>query len=262
MVQPSDTSNNPDKSKNLKIYTDGPLIHNSQMLANLHSEGIAECDNATSLQEGVLLIRAHGISPDRRRTLNNLPLSLVDATCPDVARIQGLIRKYTRIGYHILIFGDAGHPEVEGLQGYTEGKGHLLAKPADVDLLPDLHPFCLVAQSTQFTTAFNEIANAVLRRFPDTLVIDTICPATKQRQEELLELVKSVDAIVVIGDKASANTMRLVELAGKNKPTFHIQTADQLNPKDFVKYNVVGLTAGASTPDFIINDVQKYMAEF
>ena len=249
------------KSKNAEIYTDGPLIHNSQMLASLHAEGILECNNIESLQEDILLIRAHGIAPDRRKMLNSLPISLVDATCPDVARIQGQIRKYTRIGYHILIFGDAGHPEVTGLLGYAEGKGHLLSTTDDVKSLPELQPFCLVAQSTQFATAFDEIAESVLNRFPDCLVLDTICPATKQRQNELLELVQSTDAIVVIGDKASANTMRLVELAKKNRPTFHIQTAEQLKPKDFTKYNVIGLTAGASTPDFIIKAIHERLTE-
>jgi (E)-4-hydroxy-3-methyl-but-2-enyl pyrophosphate reductase len=238
------------------VHTDGPLIHNDQMMEQLRQEGIRECADASTLKDGTLMVRAHGIPPVRREILRELPVALVDATCPDVAKIQGLIRKHTRRGYHILIYGDDGHAEVEGLMGFAEGRGHVVGTPDEVAGLPELAPVCLVAQSTQFPEAFAAVADAVRRRFPGAEILDTICKSTRDRQRELLEIAGQVDAIVVVGGAHSANTVRLVELASTHKPTHHVQTADQLSPSDFAEYRSVGLTAGASTPAFIIESVK------
>ncbi len=239
------------------VYTDGPLIHNDQMMGQLRQEGIRECRDASALVGGTLMVRAHGIPPARRKRLRELPVALVDATCPDVAKIQGLIRKHTRRGYHVLIYGDEGHAEVEGLMGFAEGRGHVIGTPGDVARLPAFSPVCLVAQSTQFPEAFDAVVEAVRRRFPDAEILDTICKSTRDRQRELVEIAARVDAIVVVGGAHSANTVRLVELASTHKPTYHVQTADQLDPADFRDCKSVGLTAGASTPTFIIEDVRN-----
>jgi len=238
------------------IHTDGPLIHNDQMMEQLRREGIQECADASTLDRGTLMLRAHGIPPARRARLRELPLTLVDATCPDVASIQGLIRKYARRGYHILIYGDEGHAEVEGLMGFAEGHGYVIGSPGDVAALPPLDRVCLVSQSTQFPEAFETVADAVRARFPGTEILDTICRSTRERQRELVEIAGQVDAIVVVGGAHSANTVRLVELAAAHRPTFHVQTADQLNPADFATCTGVGLTAGASTPAFVIESVK------
>lgn len=238
------------------IHTDGPLIHNDQMMAQLRDEGIRECAEPATLEAGILMVRAHGIPPARRARLRELPVTLVDATCPDVAKIQGTIRKFTRRGYHILIYGDAGHAEVEGLLGFAEGQGHVIGSAEDVTSLPARDPVCLVSQSTQFPQAFERVADAVRERFPTAEILDTICRSTRDRQQELIELAEQVDAIVVVGGAHSANTVRLVELASSHVPTRHVQTADQLGPADFAGYTVVGLTAGASTPAFIIESVK------
>jgi (E)-4-hydroxy-3-methyl-but-2-enyl pyrophosphate reductase len=244
------------QDKHAPIWTDGPLIHNRQMVAELEKEGIRESARPEDLHDGTLLIRAHGIPPDRLRLLSELPLNLEDATCPDVARIQDVIKRHAAQGFHILIFGDPGHAEVIGLLGYAEQRGHVVSLPEDVDRLPNAHPVCLVSQSTQFPAAYAGIAAAVRRRFPDATVLDTICKSTKNRQQELVKIAAETDALVVVGGLHSANTLRLVELARTLRPTFHVQTADQIGPADFRGICTVGLTAGASTPQFIIEQVR------
>lgn len=241
------------------IYTDGPLIHNKQMMEQLRAEGVVETNDPKSISDGVLLIRAHGIPPDRRAMLDKLPVSVVDATCPDVAKIQGLIRKYSNNGYHVIIFGDVGHAEVIGLLGYAKGNAQVVSRPEDINNLPNMEPVCLVSQSTQFTGSYNKIADAVRRRFPNVEILDTICESTKNRQQELIEIAKIVDAIVVVGGTHSANTMRLVKLARTLKPTFHILSCDQINPGQFLDFKTAGLTAGASTPTFVVEGVRKVL---
>jgi 4-hydroxy-3-methylbut-2-enyl diphosphate reductase len=239
------------------IYTEGPLIHNREMMEQLRAEGVLETDDPESVSDNVLLIRAHGVCPARRRLLSRLPARIVDATCPDVARIQGLIRKHARRGYTVIIHGDPGHAEVDGLLGYAEGRGRVVTSPEDVDRLPDLQRVCLVAQSTQFTVSYGRVADAVRRRFPGSVVLDTICRSTKNRQRELVAIAGRVDAIVVVGGAHSANTMRLVGLARTLRPTFHIQRSDQIQPAEFRSLKAVGLTAGASTPAFVIEKVRE-----
>lgn len=242
----------------IPVFTDGPLIHNREMMDQLKQEGVQECADPKAAPAGShLVIRAHGIPPERRDFLKSLPVQLVDATCPDVARIQGLIRKYARNGYGIVIFGDAKHAEVVGLMGYAQGNGHVVQAPGDVELLPaNLQRVCVVSQSTCFPTSYAEIAAAIRRRYPDAEILDTICESTKTRQSELLELARNVEAIVVVGGAHSANTLHLVELASNLRPTFHIQTRQQLDAEKLSHYRIVGLTAGASTPEFIIRDVR------
>jgi len=238
------------------LFTDGSLIHNAELMHQLESEGICRWDGHSPLDSGTLIIRAHGIPPSRREALGRLSVRLEDATCPDVARIQALIRRHARKGYHIVIFGDPGHAEVVGLEGYAEGNGHVVASAADVEKLPAMSPVCLVAQSTQLPDTYQTIIQAIQQRFPDAVILDTICNSTRNRQSELIELARQVDAIVVVGDAHSANTVRLAELARTLRPTHHIQTADQLKPEWFSGCRTAGLTAGASTPDFVIAAVR------
>jgi 4-hydroxy-3-methylbut-2-enyl diphosphate reductase len=252
-----------DKAKELArssrhpIYTDGPLIHNRPLMDQLRSEGIHETAAPETLKDGLLLVRAHGIPPERRRWLRTLPLRLADATCPDVARIQGLILKHARQGFSIVIYGDAGHAEVLGLLGYCEGRGFVVTSPSDVDKLPALPRVCLVSQSTQFPEFFEAVATALRKRSPDAIILDTICDATRNRQQELLDIANRVDAIVVVGDMHSANTLRLVELAKSRRPTFHVQTDADIDATRMRGFRSVGLTAGASTPSFLIQAAQR-----
>ena len=250
------------------VFTDGPLIHNRQMMEKLSGQGIREVGDYTSQsqlevngdshQDSVLVVRAHGISPERRKYLKSLGLEFRDATCPDVGLIAGKIRSHSRKGFETVIFGDPKHPEVIGLLGYADGRGHVVQSADEVDKLPDLgEKVALVSQSTMFTHEFLEVGEALRERFGEVQVFDTICGATKERQTDLRKLVQEgAEAIVVIGGHHSANTRKLAKLAGMHHlPTFHVETADQIDPAQVRRFSTVGVTAGASTPDFIIDAV-------
>lgn len=255
-------------SGNKTVYTDGPLIHNRQMMEKLHAEGIHEVGDYQSKselhienpvkQDAVMVVRAHGISPERRQYLKSLNMEFKDATCPDVGIIAGKIRLHAKKGYETIIFGDPKHPEVIGLLGYTENKGHVIQTIQDINNLPPLaDKICMVSQSTMFTHEFIELSSHLQTLYPHTLIFDTICGATKERQSDVLTLIKEgSEAIIVIGGSHSANTIKLVTLSeAQGIPTFHIETIKDLDMKAISKYKTVGITAGASTPDFLITEV-------
>ena len=250
------------------VYTDGPLIHNRQMMEVLTNEGIREVGDyskqeklnltATSGENPVMVVRAHGISPDRRQYLKSLGMEFRDATCPDVGIIAGKVRLHAKRGFHTVIFGDAKHPEVIGLLGYTEGKGYVVASKQEIDALPDLgQQVCMVSQSTMFTDEFEILGEHLRQRFPQALIFDTICGATKDRQADVVELHRQgCEAMVVIGGRHSANTVKLAKLVElQGLPCFHVETVAELNLEALKRYRVVGVTAGASTPAFLIDEV-------
>jgi 4-hydroxy-3-methylbut-2-enyl diphosphate reductase len=252
------------------VFTDGPLIHNRQMMEKLESEGIREVGDYESrssleleFEEGerkgaVMVVRAHGISPERRIYLKNLGLEFRDATCPDVGTIAGRIKLHARKGYKTVIFGDPKHPEVIGLMGYTEGRGYVIKNEADIAMLPPLgDKVCMVSQSTMFTFEFEHLAECLRRNCPGALVFNTICGATRERQSDVIVLAEQgAEAIVVIGGRHSANTVKLAALVEKhNLPCYHVETAAELDLAQIRKYKVVGVTAGASTPGFLIDEV-------
>lgn len=250
------------------VYTDGPLIHNTQMMEKIEAEGIREVgdyhssgqleiDESTK-ESAVMVVRAHGISPERRKYLKSLGMEFRDATCPDVGFIAGKIYSHTRKGYATVIFGDPKHPEVIGLMGYTSGNGYAVKSTQDIDALPPLgDKVCMVSQSTMFTDEFERLGKYLKARYPDAKVIDTICGATKERQTDVVELVnQGAQAIVVIGGHHSSNTRKLALLVENHGvPAFHVETAEEVDMEALQKYEVVGVTAGASTPDFIIESV-------
>ena len=250
------------------VYTDGPLIHNRQMMERMEAEGVREVGDyqsqaaidvdAEQEEDSVLVVRAHGISPERRQYLKNLGLPFHDATCPDVGIIAGKIKNHARQGYDIVIFGDPKHPEVIGLLGYSDGKGHVVRTMEDVEGLPKFNNgVCMVSQSTMFSHEYKALHDRMFEKYPDAQIFDTICGATKERQSGVENLVnEGAEAIVVIGGRHSANTCKLVKLAESHgKPTFHIETAEELEPSIFRQFGSVGVTAGASTPEFIIEGV-------
>lgn len=255
-------------NENKTVFTDGPLIHNRQMMEKLESEGIHEVGdyqskaelhlNSSETENAVMVVRAHGISPERRQYLKSLNMEFKDATCPDVGIIAGKIRLHAKKGYETVIFGDPKHPEVIGLLGYTEGKGHVIQTINDINNLPALgDKICMVSQSTMFTHEFIELSTHLQSLYPQVQIFDTICGATKERQSDILTLInEGAQAIVVIGGSHSANTIKLVTLSeAQGIPTFHIETIKDLDLTAISHYNTVGITAGASTPDFLINEV-------
>lgn len=258
------------------VFTDGPLIHNRQMMNALAKDNIKEVGDYQSKDEldlngqqengeSVVVVRAHGISPQRRQYLKSLGLPFRDGTCPDVGIIAGKVKLHAEQGYQVIIFGDPAHPEVIGLVGYANGRAHVVSSETDLDELPELgEKVAIVSQSTMFTHEFRNLSGRLAKKYPNLLVFDTICGATKERQSDLVQLVdEGAQAIVVIGGKHSANTRKLAKLASShNRPTFHVETAEDLIPEAFREFDTVGVTAGASTPEFIIRSVCEKLETF
>lgn len=243
------------------LCTFGPLIHNRQVLAMLKERGVDEAATEQECRNRWVVIRAHGIPPDQRRRLKTICLGLIDATCKRVARVQAIIRKYARKGYHTIIVGDADHAEVIGLMGYTEGRGVVVQSLEDLDRLPDDWPLVLlVAQTTQNEELFRAVEARFRKKFPQGVVENTICGATHERQNEVRRLCEHVQAMVIVGGTHSGNTIRLAQTAREcGVPTYHVETEKDLDPRELSRYHTVGVSAGASTPNWMIRHVVRYL---
>jgi len=246
------------------IYTYGPLIHNPQMVELLRKRGIIPIRSLDEIDcapaGAAMVIRAHGISPAERRKIKEKGFRIVDATCPKVAHVQAIIRKHVAAGFTVLIAGDWEHPEVNGLLGFAGEAGIVLGVPGDVDRLPALPKVCVVAQTTQSLEDYAAIVLRVKERFPEAVIFDTICDSTETRQTEIKALATGTDAVFIVGGRNSANTRRLAELAKlQGKPAFHIETSDELQGIDIEPYRRIGVSAGASTPNWIIDRVVDHL---
>ena len=238
------------------IFTYGPLIHNEQVMKLLESKGVRVIKDISTLREGTIIIRAHGIPPQERKRLKGSGLKIIDATCPKVARVQALIRYHTHKGYLAVIVGDKDHAEVIGLKGHGNGKAFVISAPEEVSLLPDAEKIAVVAQTTQEKKTYQQITQAIKKRFPEALVFNTICDATERRQEEVRALAVHVDGIVVVGSFHSGNTRRLAQVASSTGlPVFHVETDEQIDRDKISAMEIMGVTAGASTPNWMINKV-------
>lgn len=239
------------------VYTYGPLIHNPQAVHMLEQQGIGVLDDIPSGLGGTVVIRTHGVPPTERKRLEGSGAKLCDATCPDVGIIQGTVRKHLRLGFYIVIIGHREHPEVKALLGFAEKKGACVNSVEEVKALPEgLGKVCVVSQSTQQREKFNTLVALLKERYPNCLVFDTICRSTDMRQQEVRELAGKVGAMVVVGGRNSSNTNRLAEISrGMGTPTFLIETDEEINSADFENIYSIGVTAGASTPKWVIERV-------
>ncbi len=246
------------------IYTYGPLIHNPQTVELLQERGIVpirSLDEFTNAPAGAaMIIRAHGISPAERKKIKEKGFHIIDATCPKVAHVQAIIRKHAAAGFTVLIAGDREHPEVNGLLGFAGETGIVIGSPDEVDGLPDCPKVCVVAQTTQSLEEYAAICGRIRERFPEAVVFETICDSTEKRQAEIKALAAGTDAVFIVGGLNSANTRRLAELAKlQGKPAFHIETAEELARIDIEPYRRIGVSAGASTPNWIIDRVVDHL---
>jgi (E)-4-hydroxy-3-methyl-but-2-enyl pyrophosphate reductase len=249
---------NESNRKNGPLYTYGPLIHNKQVLALLASKGVKVVDHAKERKEGRIVIRAHGIPPKERQTLRESGMKVLDATCPKVAKVQAIIRYHTKKGYTGLIVGDEAHPEVVGLKGYAEGPVYVVRGVEDLSRLKIEGPLFMVAQTTQDPDRYGQVVDALKDRMPAPLVFDTICGATRLRQEEVRSFAGTVDGLVVVGGRHSGNTQRLVQIAREaGLLTFHVETEKELDRAALGQMAVVGVAAGASTPNWMIQNVVR-----
>jgi len=254
------------QSSNRKIYTYGPLIHNPQTIELLKKRGIFPVERIEEIDASgktILIIRAHGISPEERKAIRDKGVTIVDATCPKVAHVQSIIRKHAERDYTTVIVGDREHPEVNGLLGYAGPKGVVLSHELEVKNLPDTAKICVVAQTTQNLDEYGRIVAKIRDRFPEAVIFNTICDSTERRQSEVKELARGSDAMIIIGGKNSANTRRLAELSEQEgKPTFHIETVEELKDKPITTFGDIGVSAGASTPNWIINRLVDTLTEY
>lgn len=247
----------PNKHEN-PISTYGPLIHNPQVLNLLEQKGISVINEIPDHGSGTILIRAHGVPPNAKDNLEKAGFKIIDATCPHVIKVQTIIHKHAEQGYASIIIGDKDHPEVAGLLGYAGEKGYVVDNLIDLDLLPAFDRAIIVAQTTQNTFFFEKVKNWAGRKFPHYKIFDTICDATAKRQAEVHSMADSVDALIVVGGQNSGNTQRLAKIARQSgKPVYHIETESELDLKTLSSARYIGITAGASTPNWIIKRIYR-----
>jgi len=246
------------KKHDSPIYTFGPLIHNPQVLETLKDKGVRVLSDPSKAEPGSVVIRAHGVPPETKQQLVDAGLTVIDATCPRVIKVQNIIAKYAEQGYAVVIVGDRDHPEVVGLLGFAKGNGHVIKKPEDVEGLPEFEKVIVVAQTTQDNRLFETVSHAMAERFPDCKQFNTICDSTHKRQTEIREIARNVDAVVVVGGRDSGNTQRLVQIAEQEGvQAFHIENASEIDYEGMEALQTVGITAGASTPNWVIKRVYR-----
>mgnify|MGYP003276796848 FL=1 len=252
------------KQYNKKIYTLGPLIHNGDVVKYLEDNNIFAIDmnNLDTLNKGdVILIRSHGVSKKTFDDLNEKGLIIINATCPFVTNIQQKVNKFSHEGYKIVILGDEKHPEVVGINGWCNNDAIITKDGSFNENLPS--KICVVSQTTEKEENWDKTIDNLSKESIDELKsFNTICAATEERQKSVYDLSKNVDFMIVVGGKHSSNTTKLYQIAKENCPnTIHIENASEL-PKDLLENkNIknIGITAGASTPDWIIKEVVKIM---
>ena len=248
------------------IYTYGPIIHNEEVVKSLEEKGVhavrskEELDKIACDTNNVMIIRSHGISKAEQDELIKKGFEIIDATCPFVKRIHNTVREESEKGKHIIIIGNKNHPEVEGIMGWSTTPPTVIESLEEVD---DINfekdtSYCVVAQTTFNHNKFKEIVEKIQTLGYDVNVVTTICNATYERQSESRKIAAKVDTMIVIGDTHSSNSKKLYEICKEEcEDTHFIQTLDDLNLDLTKSVRLVGITAGASTPDYIIEEVQN-----
>ncbi len=245
-----------------KIYTYGPLIHNKQETDRLSKLGVKSIDNLEEAKDSQVIIRSHGVPLRFYEDAKKYNVEIIDATCPFVRKVQKIAKKFYEEDYQIIIAGNPRHPEVIGINGWCNNSAFIVEDEKDVKKLPISKKICLVAQTTLTLEKWNLIINKLEEKTNELRAFNTICLATKERQKSCAETAKKVDLMIVIGGYHSSNTQKLYNISKKYcEKTIHIETAEELPLKDFHKFNAIGITAGASTPDWIINNVIKKLED-
>jgi len=240
------------------IATFGPLIHNPQVLDLLQERGVQVLKEVPEKATGTIIIRAHGIPPAQKELLAKSGARIQDSTCPRVVKVQVIIDKHRQQGFATVIIGDKNHAEVEGLIGFAGPSGCVVSDGSDVDKLQLTSPYIIVSQTTQDEAIYDRLSRMILTRFPNGKVFNTICDSTHKRQAEVRDLCSRVEALIVVGGRTSANTQRLGEIArSMGLPVFMIENEDDLDLVAISRFSSVGVTAGASTPSWMINWVVR-----
>ena len=245
------------------VYTFGPIIHNEEVVKDLEKKGVFVINTMEELDditEGTVIIRSHGVSSAVYEALQKKGVEIVDATCPFVLKIHNIVKQESANGKQIVIIGNEKHPEVEGIMGWSKTQVHVVdtAEKAQNLQLDPQREVCIVSQTTFNYNKFKELVEILEKKSYDVSVLNTICNATKERQTEARSIAETVDAMIVIGDKHSSNTQKLFEICRKAcNNTYYIQTLGDLDLNQLGSVETVGITAGASTPNNIIEEVQN-----
>ena len=245
------------------IYTYGPIIHNEVVVQDLEERGVQVLEGKEDLgqlTEGTVIIRSHGVGKEIYDLISAKGLNCVDATCPFVKKIHRTVEKESAAGRQIIIIGNDNHPEVEGIKGWCHHPALVIesAEQAEALNLPEGTKVCVVSQTTFNYKKFKDLVEILDKKRYDRVVVNTICNATEERQTEARQIAGKVDAMIVIGGSHSSNTQKLFEICRKEcENTYYIQTVHDLDLEVLRSTGLVGITAGASTPKKIIEEVQK-----
>lgn len=253
-----------ENNKDKNLYTFGPLIHNNQVIEKLKQQNVqALKDIDENIDKNSLIaIRSHGIAEDKYKKLQALELEYVDCTCPYVLKIHKIVNDHYKNGYQIFIVGDGKHPEVEGINGWCENTAVIIEDSSIVANLPNYDKICIVAQTTITQELWSTVISEVQNKYNDVKVFETICSATENRQKSAAELARKVDCMIIIGSRESSNTQKLYQICkGININTIHIETVEELSLENINNFKLIGITAGASTPEWIIKEVVAKMEE-
>lgn len=250
------------KENSGKIYTFGPIIHNGQVVEDLNKKGIEVIDTVEQLKEineGTVVIRSHGVAKEIYDILEQQKLKMVDATCPFVKKIHNIVLDESNNGKTIIIIGNDNHPEVEGIKGWVNGEVIVINKEEQIEKLslPEQTKACIVSQTTFNHNKFKYLVEIIRKKGYDITVVNTICNATHVRQVEAQKISSNVDGMIVIGGKNSSNTQKLYDICRNEcENTFYVQTVKDLNLHELKSLKSIGITAGASTPKNIIEEVR------
>ena len=243
------------------IYTYGPIIHNEEVVRDLEEKGvkvIGSEEELRAIHDAVVVIRSHGVGKHIYEIMEENGIEIIDATCPFVKKIHRIAVEQNEAGRRLIIIGNETHPEVEGIKGWGNEHTLVVETPEQVDTLPILEgeKLCIVSQTTFNYNKFQDLVEKISETRYDILVLNTICNATQERQVEAKRIASEVDAMIVIGGKSSSNTQKLYEICRREcKNTYYIQTLGDLDPDCVNSVRSVGITAGASTPNHIIEEV-------
>ncbi len=244
---------------NGKVTTLGHIVHNPQMVESLEKKGLVNAHSIDDVSEGALFVRAHGLPVEVFEKANAKGLTIVDATCPMVTKIHVQAERLRADGYKIVVVGDPNHPEVKGTLSHVPG-AWMVQSPADIDALPRASRVGVVVQSTWSGAGFTEIVQKLSSKYYEVRAVNTICTDTHNRQSEAEALATQVEVMVVVGGKTSANTKHLADLAAtRGARSYHIEGPDELEPQWFAGVGTAGLMSGASTPGWLVDQVESRM---
>ena len=254
-----------EKHQSEKIFTYGPIIHNEEVIKDLRSHGVEVLNDEEELKTAdadVVVIRSHGVAKYIYDILEERGITCVDATCPFVKKIHKIVAEKSAEGSYIVIVGNGEHPEVQGIRGWVKKNApvYVVKGAEEASLLPNFgkEKVCIVSQTTFNYNKFQELVEIIKQKGYDIVVLNTICNATEERQSEARKIASESEAMIVIGDRKSSNTQKLFEIC-KNEceNTYYIQTSSDMDYSKLKSINNVGITAGASTPNNIIEEVSK-----